>query len=363
MTEQKNTEKPRILLIEDNSEQMSKRLSALEKVLDDQDVCIDSWQPGQDGEDDYEAILQAKLKSRPTLVATDHALEEGGAHGFRSGSVITACRREAIPVGNYSRTPVLLEEPNLFLFRFDDDPDEAAAQIAEIYSGFLELGQKINDDSLSERKGWSRTLARLLGREDMAASFSLYSARNVGSFSTTIGHLEKTFSTDEAVRILEVYLIGHLLRNGILTFPGPIMDEFALCSYLACADDRAPELKKTFANARYLGPFGSTRFYFWQDDVDDLLEDMADELDAEGESDLSDDEFRREIVSSRFDPGTHDCTRCNGTRGGFRCPYTKRSVCDRKDCSAASSSWIPTGAHLSRVEREYYERHAPLLGL
>ena len=363
MTKKENTEKPSILLIEDNPQQMSKRLAALKKTLEGQNVSIDSWQPGQDGDCDYEAILQAKLKSRPILVATDHALEEGGAHGFRSGSVITACRREAIPVGNYSRTPVLLEEPNLFLFRFDDDPDDAATQIAEIYQGFLELGQRINDATVSDRKGWSRTLARLLGREDMAASFSLYSARSVGSFAATIDHLESTMGTDDAVRILEVYLIGHLLRNGILTFPGPIMDEFALCSYLACADNRADGLKSMFADARYSGPFGSTRFYFWQDDVDDLLEDMADELDAESEPDLSDDEFRRAIVASKLDPGKHDCPRCNGTRGGFRCPYTKRSVCDRKDCSAASSSWIPTGAHLSRVEREYYERHAPLLGL
>lgn len=354
-----------ILLIEDEPAQMEKRLAALSEAVAGTHFSIDSWLPRQE-ETDYEQALERRLETRPILVATDHALDAGGAHGFRSGAVVSACRKMAIPVGNYSRKPIDLEEPDLFLFRFSEDPEVAAGEILDIASGFDDLATRISQEATAARKGWARTLADVLGRGDMAASFSLYSARNVGSFATTIKALEDRLGEAEAIRSLEIYMIGHLLKNGILSFAGPIMDGLTLCSYLACADEQQQELEALFQKARYEGPFGGRAAYFWQDDIDELLEGLAEEHSVEEEDgDTGDDIYRRKIVDAALGAKPHGCQRenCAGSRGGFRCPYTGRTVCDRPDCSATSSSWIPTGAHLCRVEREYYDRHAPLLGL
>ena len=360
-----NEETRSILLIEDEPAQMEKRLTALSQAVGGTRFTIEPWLPGEEGTE-YEAALGRRLETRPILVATDHALDDGGAHGFRSGAVVSACRKMAIPVGNYSRKPIDLEEPDLFLFRFNEDPEVAAGEILDIASGFDDLAARISQDEAAGRKGWARTLADVLGRGDMAASFSLYSARNVGSFAATIKALEERLGEAEAIRSLEIYMIGHLLKNGILSFAGPIMDGLTLCSYLACADEQQEELETLFAKARYEGPFGGRTAYFWQDDIDESLEGLAEKHDVEEEDgDPGDDIYRRRIVDAVLGAKLHGCQRegCGGSRGGFRCPYMERTVCDRPDCSATSSSWIPTGAHLCRVEREYYDRHAPLLGL
>ena len=60
------------------------------------------------------------------------------------------------------------------------------------------------------------------------------------------------------------------------------------------------------------------------------------------------------------------CTRdgCGGTKGGFSCPFTRRAVCERVDCSSTASSWVPSGAYACRVERDSLRgERAPILGL
>jgi len=59
----------------------------------------------------------------------------------------------------------------------------------------------------------------------------------------------------------------------------------------------------------------------------------------------------------------HGCTRCQGQNGGFYCPFTKRAVCLRSDCSVGSNGWIPPGARLCRIEKDYFDEWSPLLGL
>jgi hypothetical protein len=139
------------------------------------------------------------------------------------------------------------------------------------------------------------------------------------------------------------------------------MGEDVLCSYLAISEENADKVADLFTAARYEGPFGQRKRYFWQEDVDDVLADLAEASGFEG--DIGDDQFRRQLMQAHLDPGAHVCPRCEGVRGGFRCPYTNRTTCERADCSVPSTSWVPQGAYLTRVEKNYYERWAPLLGL
>ena len=79
---------------------------------------------------------------------------------------------------------------------------------------------------------------------------------------------------------------------------------------------------------------------------------------------MSDTE-RRAIVEAEVGRtlGRHACDRCQGERGGYWCPFAKRPVCERKDCSVGSSNLIPQGAGLTRIERDFYDTWIPLLGL
>jgi hypothetical protein len=352
--------KARLLLVDDDAGQLSELHDRIRERLDGLDVAIDLWRPSFETPVREELIKQ--LKPRPTLVVTDHDLTENGAAGLFGGTIISWCRAHAIPVGDYSRKlSEDLEEPDMFEFRFESEPAKAAEEIAELFLGFRQLGEMLTGGPQQEMDSWSQSLATALGREQAASSFSLYSVRAGASHVDAIDRLQKEVGEEEARRLLEIYVVGHLLRNGVLRYAGPIMGEDVLCSYLAISEENGDKVADLFTAARYEGPFGQRKRYFWQEDVDDVLADLAEESGFEG--DIGDDQFRRQLMQAHLDPGAHKCPRCEGVRGGFRCPYTNRTTCERADCSVPSTSWVPQGAYLTRVEKNYYERWAPLLGL
>lgn len=351
---------PHLLLIDDDVGQLTRLSTAIKTRLAGRPATIVEWTPAR-GEV-FRDELARLLHPRPTLVVTDYDLTENGPSGMMGGSVVSWFRAHAVPVGDYSRKLAdELQEPELFDFRFSNEPGEAAVQVVDLLTGFCDLAGSITRmEGISPGNSWSVTLARLLGRDSAASSFSLYSARTGASHAEVIERLSQDVGRDEARQLLAVYVLGHLLRNGVLRYPGPIMSRFALCSYLAISDDATDAASELFAEARYDGPFGG-RGYFWQEDVDGLLADLAERSGLDGNFD--DATFRRALVATNLDPGTHGCQHCPGDRGGYRCPYTDRTVCDRADCSVPTSSWIPPGAYLTRVDRDYFDSWAPLLGL
>lgn len=353
-------EKPRLLLIDDDDGQLDQLRGSIAERLADEPITIDVWRPSFD--DDVRERLIKELVPRPTLVVTDHDLTANGAAGLFGGTVISWCRANAIPVGDYSRKlSEDLEEPDMFEFRFDPSATKAAEQIADLFLGFRQLDTLLAGQAEGGADSWSQSLAAALGRPQSASSFSLYSVRAGASHVDAIGRLEQSVGEADARRLLQVYVVGHLLRNGILRYAGPIMSEKVLCSYLAVQDANVDKVSELFEDARYAGPFGARERFFWQEDIDDLLVDLAEHAKIEG--DVGEDEFRRAVMEHHLEPGNHQCPRCSGVRGGFRCPYTDRTTCDRADCSVSSTSWVPQGAFLTRVEKDYYERWAPLLGL
>jgi hypothetical protein len=118
-------------------------------------------------------------------------------------------------------------------------------------------------------------------------------------------------------------------------------------------------------DCRYSGPFSESAPYYWREDVDVIIYEAGASLTEEDFDGFGD--FNRAAMELLLEREftRHVCQRaqCGGRKGGFLCPFTHRPVCERADCSVLSSSWIPQGADLSRVEREYYDEWAPLLGL
>ena len=157
------------------------------------------------------------------------------------------------------------------------------------------------------------------------------------------------------------FILGHVLLNAVLEFPGPLLSQATLAAYCAVSDQMANALSELFAGAAYSGPFAAPGMYFQRRLIDAKVDQLAAGL---VEEPSEPDEYTRAVVARAVGGHViaHGCPRCSGTRGGYWCPFTSRAVCNRSDCSVASTTWIPRGAALCRVEHDYFEEMAPLLG-
>ncbi|MDP4027168.1 hypothetical protein Q8W71_31815 [Methylobacterium sp. NEAU 140] len=353
----------RILLVDDDENQLKTLAAEVTAALDGEVAgSVTTWLP--DRTDDVERQF-SELAQGATLVVTDYDLTRGQS-GFFGVSIVAWCQRAAIPVGDYSRGNAtnLPAPPNLFGFRFPPETDEAAREIKAVYGGFREIDRALEDrPSLLEMPSPASMLADMLGHPSAVTQFSLYMPP-IGAYGGLADRLRATRgqSAGKERRVLWTYVLGHVLFNFIMRYPGPILDVHALCSYLAVSDDEADRIKPLFDGAQYEGPFSTLRPSFWRDRIDDMVETWALESELDYTGHLP--SYRRALVEEKLGAalGRYPCPRCEGDRGGFRCPFTKATVCERDDCSVGSSGWIPQGADLSRVERTFFDETSPMLG-
>ncbi len=355
-----------VLLIDDEAESLKTLAKHVEEALGNAPIKVETWQPihGQDAVAHF-----AELTAHPPLmVVTDYDLTRGGVAGLFGPSIVALAKRRAIPVGDYSRKPhTLTTESDVFEFRLPSNPAEAGPFIASIALGFLEISTLISkQEALIEEHSPAGLLADLLARPRMSGPFALYSSRIATGNSALVQLLRDETDPSLGTRArVATYVLGHLLFNSVLRFPGPIMHRDALCAYVGASRDEGEVIATLFKDARYHGPFAESGAYFWQDDVDDLIEALASENESDYDGSMPLDTYRRSVAETKLGRAVsrHDCGRCHGERGGYWCPFSKRPVCDRSDCSVAASSWIPEGASLSRLEKDFYDEWAPLMGL
>ena len=95
----------------------------------------------------------------------------------------------------------------------------------------------------------------------------------------------------------------------------------SLCAYVGTSEHEADALTDLFQHAKYDGPFAHGGQWFWRHEVDSCIARMSDDVDDE--SFPSFDQYNRAVaVAALGRPlASHECTRCNGTRGGFWCPF------------------------------------------
>ena len=361
--------KPNLLLIDDNAENLEALRHRLTELLPVAEVEVRTWVPTEADGPPAEAF-DARVDEDTALVITDYDLTTS-VKGLFGLSIVGWCQKKSVPVGDFSRGNVaaLPKEPNLFELRVPSDDEHGAAFVATTFRGFrgLRIGIEAAPALLTERRSLAAVLSSLLDRPRLESQFAAYMSRLGASNSALLQQL-RSFAGDEQpndadkIRLL-TYVLGHVLCNAILKYPGPILSRHGLCAYLATTLDEAETVEPYFVDARYTGPFSEGHSFFWREGIDQTLDGLGGDLgdaDVESFADLN----RRVIETAIGRPlGTHDCTRCGGLKGGFWCPFTIRPVCERSDCSVPSSSWIPSGAQLCRVERDFYDEWAPLLGL
>ena len=352
---------PAITLIDDDKEHLDRLQKAVEAAVGEKAFEVQTWVPVK-GDPNVASKFQEQVAFDTALVVTDYDLTPA-LDGLFGTSVVAWCQRLALPVADYSRgdQTLLPTIPDVFEFRLPKETELAAEEIVSIAEGFADLRKAIDADPVAlEAQSPAAMLAQLLGRPEELSSFALYELQ-VGSYRSLlkkwIDQPQKTTRSHIAA-----YMLGHLLFNLVLRYPGPILDRRATAGYFAVSPEGAISLYDAIAPARYVGPFSRMGSYFWRSDVDELAGEWSGELEVEDHDDLA--IYRRNLLEAKLGEKLprHDCERCHGERGGYVCPFTDRVVCERDDCSVGTTSWLPHGAEIARVERDYYDETEPMLG-
>ena len=360
-------ERPTVLLVDDDEEGLASFANALDRRLDGQ-ATVRCWRPTPEDIPLEDAF--AKLADPSTaLVVTDYDLTTS-IGGFFGPSIIGWCQSRAIPVADFSRAhaDARPKAPNLFELRVPADDANGSALAASLLRGFETIRSRVTEARLytSSDRPLSATLAEVLHQPDIEIELAPYfrdlGAANSALFETIAQRPNPNASLTELKTQLLTYILGHVLWNAILRYPGVLLSADALCAYFATSSDDESELSGLFLDARYSGPFGDSGPWFWRHAVDSTIQAFSDSASNDV---ASFDEHNRTAAESALGRplSGHPCERCSGTRGGFWCPFTSRPVCERPDCSTPESSWIPAGAYLARVERDYHDEWTPFLGL
>lgn len=362
-------DQPSIVIIDDNEELLQRLEQELAPHVAGDDVIIRAWRPN-DGEDPY-ARFQGLVDGSTVLVVTDYDLTKTGLTGLFGVSIVSWCQARFIPAGDFSRGNLtnLPREPNLFELRVPTDIGEAARYTNTMYRGFRDLRVILESDAidLTSVRSPAEVLAAVIGRPHLEGQLALYMSLLGAANASLLDSLRSAFSGEEVDRSYKVrlltYVVGHVLANAVLRYPGPILSEKALCAYLGTVGEEAPAVKDLFSAATYEGPFSTDVQYYWRSDVDGVIAENDDSIDDVVFE--TSGEFNRAVVEGVLGRplNRHECSRCGGIKGGYLCPFTGRTVCERSDCSVAANSWIPLGADLCRVERDFYDEWSPLLGL
>ena len=161
----------------------------------------------------------------------------------------------------------------------------------------------------------------------MESQFSQYGIRYGGANSALIDRFAETAPESvkpakEKKAALLSYIMGHLLHNAILRFPGPIMTAEALSAYLAVDRSDESNYLAAFASARYSGPFSSLDAYYWTPLVDEVLTGF-DSMVSDSEQYSSTGAYNRARLEAGLKrtlarPGT--CPRCGGSSVDFFVP-------------------------------------------
>ena len=360
---------PAILLIDD---EWSKLRSLAARVRDKVEAAtVREWYPRED--EDPSAAFHRLAGDDTVLVVTDYDLTTA-VRGLFGHSVVAWCRNQFIPVGDFSRghREALSTEPDLFELRVPRDEEGAVTHIVRMFKGFRRIRTGIEQEPalLSGGRSPAQVLATLLGRKGLESQLAPYLSRPGLFNSSLLDTLTSRASGDEDEKAAEkakllTYILGHVLVNAVMKYPGPILAEGSLCAYLAISVEDLEKVAGLFESAKYTGPFDDGERLFWRDDVDNVVEELARKFEVDDSSFRSFGDYHRAVISQALDAplAKHECDRCDGVKGGFWCPFTKRAVCERSDCSSTASSWVPSGAYACRVERIFFEEWSPILGL
>jgi hypothetical protein len=203
---------------------------------------------------------------------------------------------------------------------------------------------------VSGKKSPGRILAQILGKPEQADKISLFASGDQGRLGGLLS-LQKSSSDEEKRRRLSCSL-GYWLWDSILRFPGVVLNEIAVASYLDLDHQLFrdnEDVERLFSSARYNGPFALAKPpLWWRTTIDEILSS-------------NDCASGRQYVQCKlqFDPPRSKCCENPDKSAGYYCFLSERPV--SLENSKPGLAWFPRGADLARISVSKFEELAPWL--
>ena len=160
-----------------------------------------------------------------------------------------------------------------------------------MFRGFRQLRDTLAGGAvdLASVRSPAEVLAAVLGRPQLENQFTLYMSSLGAGNASLLQSLPRALAPDEVVekkgRLL-AYVLGHVLANAVLRYPGPILSDKALCAYVGTTDVEAAALAGVFSEARYDGPFSIDVDFYWRADVDRVIDRRSTAVETETSAEL-----------------------------------------------------------------------------
>jgi len=312
-------------------------------------------------EDVWFRVLQDE--SNIAVVVADHDLSAFNTVRISESAITDACKRASIPVCTYHRKPTLVTDAQYlkkivsqtrsFSIAIDiSNTEQAAREIISVANGFASLIDSYTAVAQDCRnKGPAAILAHILEKPGLTNYFSRY-ATGPTLASDLIDYISPSVDATENKTAIErrvPFILGCWLYNYILPFPGILPNEVASASYVNLSTDDFSNHKDKFINAKYNGPFGDVKNYWWRSELDRVLID----------SDCEDGVAYLGKQGITATPSV--CVVKNESPAGYYCLIKKSAI--SLNASKGRLSWIPEGADLCRIDVDTYDSIAPIMGL
>lgn len=337
-----------VLVIDDEADRLESLAASLRVLLGDA-VGVRTWLP-QVGQDEPLERFDREVRAGLALIVTDDDLTKSRL-GILGSSITTWAQDRFIPVCNFSRKPErrLPRERNFFELRVPpqrDDEDARAAYIGRVYQGFEQIRHYIGGADggppITELLAGAMGVPQL--SDDVAPFMTSVASANSSLMQAVL--LEKAPPSDSERVNLLTFILGHVLVNAVLEFPGPIFSRRTLTAYCAVSEEMENQLADLFAEASYQGPFSAPSMYFQRRLVDRSIDELARALsDAPDEP----DEYARAAVEHAMGSVLpHGCHRCGEFVAGTGAPSPAGP------CATASTVRL-SATRGSRAERRCVE--------
>jgi hypothetical protein len=359
-----------VLLFEDDPDERPVIAAALQMAMP-KDVAVVPFTGGAGaGKGTYETRIKEHFKELggADFIVCDQDLSLIPEYtGLSAQVVMGLAYAEGIPIAIYGRGKADFMTQRLkarksfldrrFVLHLDDQRWDAAvfAQKARIiFDGCQQvlafLRENLNQTGKVNGQSPACWMSQLLRRPQIVNRLDLYGLGDQQYLSWLVASSAEDSRT-QFTRVLAAEL-SYWLWDSILRFPGIVVNEVAAASLLnlSPATWKKPEVRKLFTTAKYAGPFGVDKEFWWRDDLQAIVRKagVTDGL---------------AFVKGKGIKGATRSNCCVDPKlsAGCYCMLAQKPVSRQQ--SIGDIPYFPSGADLARISRPEFEKVAPWVGL
>lgn len=352
-----------ILVFEDDDKQFETINKELRKHLTEKEVLIEQFKLTNE-EKKAEKVLSTKIVEKRIsknkngsveLVVIDTDLTKYPDVDLNEPTIANECKRHNVPYCVYNvDTTQKIEKLKSWqdegINLISRDPELIARQCVGVYHGFDHIKNTVKGIVSKTFLGPTEIVSNVMGApKESKSQIALY----LESYYKMVPS-EQSKETEFKNYITP--LLGYIVYNSILRFPGVVLNETAAASYLdiKVSQFSNPKTQKYFKDALYTGPFNELGPYWWKEGLDKLLAEVK----TNSEKNQTGRDFIRKKGLTKIERCRCEDKSSRGHLGaGYVCVITNTPVCAKH--SKGSISWLPRGATLARISNSEWDELGP----